>query len=264
MIVHEIHDLSNDFITEILKSEFSKITDDKIIKNYHPDYSDEHSNIFYVLKHGRYKKDQGKYYVVEDQGQYVCSAGWNEYTEDTSIAFALTRMYIAPKYRGKYLVEKFILNKSLEETKKYKKIWLTVNEHNSTIYSWFVRAHEGKSTALFNNWPDTYKLFQPIGKKLIYNTDQYVMELRREINMTKDQKILLLVEGIKHISAGSADKIDLNSINGETLMSELKLDSLDIVELMMFYEDKLGQTIPDPKKEIKTVNDLLELLPENV
>lgn len=178
MIVHEIHDLSNGYVIELLKSGFSQIADGKIIKNYHPEYSSENSNIFFILGKGRYKKGQGKYYVVEDQGKYVCSAGWNEY--DSVTALALTRMYTAPEYRGNYFVEKFILTSSLVETEHYEKVWLTVNEYNRVIYSWFERAQQGRATALFNDWPDTYKLFYPIGKKIIYNTSQYVMELRRE------------------------------------------------------------------------------------
>lgn len=178
MIVHEIHDLSNDHVIDLMKTSFAEITDDKIIKNYHPEYSNENSNIFFVLNKGRYKKGRGKYYVVEDQGKYICSAGWNEY--DSSTALALTRMYTAPEYRGNYFVEKFILTNSLAETEHYENVWLTVNEYNKVIYSWFERAHQGRARSLFNDWPATYKLFYPIGKKTIYNTDQYVMELRRE------------------------------------------------------------------------------------
>jgi hypothetical protein len=178
MIVHEIHDLSFGYVIELLKAGLSQITNDKIIKNYHPEYSSENSNIFFILNKGRYAKGRGKYYVVEDQGKYVCSAGWNEY--DPTTALALTRMYTAPEYRGNYFVEKFILTRSLVETKHYEKIWLTVNEYNRAIYSWFERAQQGRATALFNDWPDTYKLFYPIGKKMIYNTSQYVMEMRKE------------------------------------------------------------------------------------
>ncbi len=179
MIVHEIHDLSNEYAVELLKSGFSAITDERLIKNYHPEYSKENSNIFFILEKGRYKQGQGKYYVIEDQGRYVCSAGWNQY-HDENIALALTRMYTAPEYRGNYFVEKYILGKSLKETQGYEKVWMTVNEYNKAIYSWFVRAHQGKTTALFNDWPETYRLFYPIGKKMIYNTSQYVMELKKE------------------------------------------------------------------------------------
>jgi acyl carrier protein len=76
--------------------------------------------------------------------------------------------------------------------------------------------------------------------------------------MSNEEKIKLLIEGLKEI----ADKeIGPEGLPGSTLLSELKLDSLDIVELLMFYEEKTGQVVPDPSKEMKTVDDLLMLLP---
>ena len=72
----------------------------------------------------------------------------------------------------------------------------------------------------------------------------------------------LLKKGILAISANG--KINVESITGDTSLSSLGLDSLDIVELLMYYEEKTGQTIPDPSRDTKTVDDLLKLLPENV
>jgi acyl carrier protein len=80
--------------------------------------------------------------------------------------------------------------------------------------------------------------------------------------MNNDKKMELLKEGLQAISADS--KVDLASVTGSTSLSSLGLDSLDIVELLMYYEDKTGKTIPDPSKDMKTVDDLLKLLPENV
>lgn len=180
MQIHEINDLSNARALSLLKDGLSKITDEQIIKNYHPDFAHISSNLFYILEHGRYGKGKGTYYVVEEQGEYVCSAGWNEYEIEPTIAFALTRMFVAPKYRGTYVVAKYILDKSLLATEKYEKVWLSVNEYNKTLYTWFVRANENKKTSLFNDWPDTYRNFKPIGQRIIYNTPQYVVELERK------------------------------------------------------------------------------------
>ncbi len=80
--------------------------------------------------------------------------------------------------------------------------------------------------------------------------------------MNNDKKMELLKEGLQAISADS--KVDLASVTGSTSLSSLGLDSLDIVELLMYYEEKTGKTIPDPSKDMKTVDDLLKLLPENV
>jgi acyl carrier protein len=260
--IHEIHDLTDPYVTALLKSGLSDIKDDNLAKNYHPNYMNEFSgNLFFILQNGRYRKGKGKYYVVENLGKYVCSAGWNEYEDDPSTAFALSRMYVATEYRGNYPVGNYILPRTLRETRKYQNIWLTVNEHNKVIYSWFERSFEKKATALFNDWPEIYRQFEPIGKKTIYTTTQYIMGLKKKA-MTTEEKIELLIEGIKSISHRSADStIDSVTINGDTLLSDLGLDSLDIVELQIFYEENTGHLLADPKKELLTINNLLEIIP---
>lgn len=261
MVVHEIHDLSDAYVLNLLQKGLSDVTDEKLKKNYNPEDSDYNGNLFFILKNGRYRKGYGKYYVVENQGQYVCSAGWNEYEDDPDTALALTRMYVSPEYRGKYFVEKFILKKTLVETRKYKKVWLTVNENNKTIYTWFLRAENKKATALFNDWPETYRLFKPIGVKTVYNTTQYVMELRRNFEMTAEEKMKILIEGIETITKSSSITSGQLTITEETLLETLNLDSLDLVELMMFYEEKTGISIPDPESRLTTVGELIKLLP---
>lgn len=175
-----MHDLSNPFTVGILEEGLAKITNETDINNYHPDYSDYSGNLFHILAKGRYQKGKGKYFLVEDHGEYICSAGWNEYEDDSEIAFALSRMYTAVSHRSNYYVAQFILPQCLEEVESYSKVWLAMNDHNSIMYKWFERTQAGKSSGLFNNWPDIYKGFRPIGKKQIYNTLQYVVELKRE------------------------------------------------------------------------------------
>jgi hypothetical protein len=179
MNVYRITDLSDAKVVAILQAGLSEVDDEQIIKNYHPDYAHRPENLFYILKEGRYKSGKGAYFVIEENGEYICSAGWNEYVHDT--ALALTRMYTASKYRMNYFIAKNILVKTLEETKHYKNVWLTVNEHNKSLYDWFVRKKENKRSALFNDWPEIYKNFKPIGKKNVYNIDQYVVELQRKL-----------------------------------------------------------------------------------
>ena len=94
MIIHEIHDLSDTYVTSLLENGLSKITDNQYITNYHPEYSHNAGNLFYILEHGRYVK--GKYYVLEEDGKFICSGGWNEYEPD--IALMLTRLYITQLY----------------------------------------------------------------------------------------------------------------------------------------------------------------------
>ena len=181
MQLHEIHDSSNQFVLNLLEVSFSKITDKNLLKNYHPNYKNDPANIFYILNdpNGRYQR--GCYYVLELDGDYVCSAGYNEYDLNQTIALALTRAYINPKYRTKYFMGEYILPKIIENTVQYEHLYITADSHNSAIYQWFVRANEGKRTAMFNQWPDIYRKFKPIGKKNIYYTEQYVAELDRTI-----------------------------------------------------------------------------------
>ena len=179
MQLHQIHDSSNEIVMKMLQTSLAGITDANLFTNYHPDNSRDPANIFYILNDsaGRYLK--GCYYVLEDNGEYVCSAGYNEYDLDHTVALALTRAYIMPKYRTKYFMAEHILPKIIENTTHYQHLYITANSYNSAIYQWFIRAQEGKRTAMFNDWPDIYRKFKPIGKKNIYYTEQYVIELDR-------------------------------------------------------------------------------------
>ena len=254
MIVHEIHDLTNNKVISMLAKGLEKITDENVLVNYHPDYYTHPGNLFYIINYGRYRKGFGKYYVIEEDNNYICSAGWNEYEHDSNIAFALTRMYIDPTYRGQYLVAQHILSKTLNETKDYAKIWLTVNKYNKRLYDWFVRADQNKRTALFNDWPKIYRNFKPIGEKTIYNTTQYVVELIRN-NMTDQEKLEFLTSAISTLF-----KKPLTSpLTPNNNLLEIGLDSLDIVELQMYYEEQYNvETSTDSR--VSTVQDLMNLM----
>lgn len=183
MKIHEIHDLTNKQIIDILKHGLSEVNHENIIKNYHPDYSTTPGNLFYILKEGRYKFGHGKYFVVtDDDDKYVCSVGWNEYDLNPNVALLLTRMYISPSYRAQYIIGKNILPQMIDEAKNHSKLWITANNHNRAIYTYFERASQNKRTVLFNDWPDIYKKFKPIGKHVVYYTEQWVAEYDTEYN----------------------------------------------------------------------------------
>ncbi len=56
-----------------------------------------------------------------------------------------------------------------------------------------------------------------------------------------------------------ADEVQMSS----TFVDDLGADSLDIVELIMAFEDKFGIEIPDEKAEkIKTVEDVVNYVEE--
>ena len=83
MIIHEIHDLSNEYVTSLLKTGLSEIVDDTYKKNYHYDNIDVPGNLFNTLVQGRYIN--GKYFVIEEDGIYVASSGYNYYENDTAL-----------------------------------------------------------------------------------------------------------------------------------------------------------------------------------
>ena len=173
MIIHSINDDSNIVVCDLLKREFSKITDDLVLLNYHPDYSNNPGNFFYVLKQGRYKK--GNYYILEENNEFICSAGWNEYGLNPDIALLLTRTYVNTKYRAQYYTGKYILPLLINESVKYQRRWITCNDYNKTIYNMFVRLSRAKTSAP-SQWPELYKRFKPIGQHEVYHVNQWVGE----------------------------------------------------------------------------------------
>ena len=179
MKLHLIHDSTDTHVVNLLETAFSKITDKNIIKNYHPDYRTDQANIFYILNDPNCRYHKGAYYVLEGDGDLVCSAGWNEYELMPDVALALTRAYVNPNHRAKYYMGEYILPKIIQNTTSYEHLYITADSHNSAIYQFFVRNDLGKRTAVFNDWPDIYKKFKPIGKQTIYYTDQYVAEYQR-------------------------------------------------------------------------------------
>lgn len=177
--IYEIHDLSDRTIFEILKSSITRemFSNDHVSRNYLYEHHDDPANLFYILESGRYKK--GSYFVVTDaDNNYIASAGWNHYTDDT--ALLLTRMLVAPDHRGSYVLAKTVLQKMIDQSSNYKNQWITFNHYNITLYKWFKRVEQGKTGALFNNWPKIYSRFVPVGQKEINHTLQYVVELRNK------------------------------------------------------------------------------------
>jgi acyl carrier protein len=73
--------------------------------------------------------------------------------------------------------------------------------------------------------------------------------------MNLDSKKSFLQKTIAEMQGG-----DVPNFTEDTLLSDLNLDSLDIVELQMAYEDEMNVTIDDPDTPILTVGDLLQLM----
>jgi hypothetical protein len=172
MIIHAITDLSKTATVDFLKAGLSKETAN--LENYHPDFADNPANLFYVLKEGRFIN--GNYFVMEEDGKYVGTAGWNPYGD---VALVLTRAFIPVAERRKYNMAQYLLPVIFEQTLDFKKLWITCNDYNFAIYQALTRLQDGKSAGLFSAWPPIYKKFVPVGKKIVNYTEQYVAEYIR-------------------------------------------------------------------------------------
>jgi acyl carrier protein len=74
--------------------------------------------------------------------------------------------------------------------------------------------------------------------------------------MTETEKMQFLITAIKELFNKTIPVLSIDDS-----FSKLGLDSLDTVELQMYYEDKNGVETKDSSKPIKTIGDLLELMP---
>lgn len=74
--------------------------------------------------------------------------------------------------------------------------------------------------------------------------------------MTEIEKLNFLKLCITKIKQINDISFDIN-----TSLNELELDSLDIVELQLMFEDETGVSTLDPTSPILTVKDLLSLVP---
>lgn len=74
----------------------------------------------------------------------------------------------------------------------------------------------------------------------------------------------MIFEKVRKLIAEQLD-VDVEEITLETVITEdLGADSLDVVDLVMTFEDEFGIEIPDDAVEtIKTVGDVVKFIEEN-
>lgn len=147
-------------------------SDEYFLRNYHPSYDSIPSNLFKLLKKGRYR--EGAYQIVVMEGRYVASAGWHHYENGI---IALSRAYIAEAYRGMPVLAECLLPGILSVSdEKMCPTWMTFNDSNRSIYEAFSRAMKNQSATVSFKWPEIFRKFRPIGKKEIFGYSQYVVE----------------------------------------------------------------------------------------
>ena len=57
-------------------------------------------------------------------------------------------------------------------------------------------------------------------------------------------------------------EIDVATIKPESTLEELGLDSLDTFDIIFEAEDKLGIKVPNDQVDVKTIQDMMNLLDE--
>jgi len=141
--------------------------------NYNPLYENLSQNLFKKIRSGIFKNSS--YIVLEDDNGYVGSSGWYEYDENTAIVFV--RTYLRKDMRQKHLLSKYFLPEFF--SLKYKKLWITVNEHNKALVNGFTRVGKSKGSSVGFSWNKEYAKFKPIGTKYINGLEQYIIEYEK-------------------------------------------------------------------------------------
>lgn len=71
------------------------------------------------------------------------------------------------------------------------------------------------------------------------------------------EKLNFIRTAIAELKNVPTDQLHINLTDN---LSIFNLDSLDIVELQMMYEDQTGQTTDNPTKPVNTVQDLIDVM----
>ena len=81
------------------------------------------------------------------------------------------------------------------------------------------------------------------------------------INFREDCMIL---DKVKEMLSNQLN-IDIDKINENSrIVEDLMADSLDMIEMLMAFEEEFGLSIPDDKaSELKTVGDIVKFIEEN-
>lgn len=73
--------------------------------------------------------------------------------------------------------------------------------------------------------------------------------------MTDQEKLNFIRSALQDLNM-KANAVDTNDV-----LADIGIDSLDAVELQMYYEEKTGVETADPKGPVVTVKDLMDLMP---
>lgn len=78
-----------------------------------------------------------------------------------------------------------------------------------------------------------------------------------ENTMTDQDKIIFIRSALRDLNINA----NADAFTASTVLADLDIDSLDAVELQMYYEEKTGVETADPTGPLVTVKDLMDLMP---
>lgn len=75
--------------------------------------------------------------------------------------------------------------------------------------------------------------------------------------MTDQEKIIFIQSALRDLNM----KASAETVSASSVLADIGVDSLDAVELQMYYEEKTGVETADPTGPVVTVKDLMDLMP---
>lgn len=75
--------------------------------------------------------------------------------------------------------------------------------------------------------------------------------------MTDQEKIIFIRSALQDLNIKSTAE----AFTASSVLADMGIDSLDAVELQMYYEEKTGVETADPTGPVITVKDLMDLMP---
>jgi GNAT superfamily N-acetyltransferase len=139
--------------------------------NYSLDWKCRPASLLNQLFAGKYHRPNDYIFLIENE-ELIAGAGFYRYTED--VALCMTRLFVLPEYKHQGRAAQLLAYQlDLMRSLGCKKAWITFNDYNKPLYDAFVQDRDGFRMKMF---PDLWREFTPIGKRVINNVEQYCCE----------------------------------------------------------------------------------------
>ena len=142
LVVKNLKDLTKNQILDfcIFASSFKE--DPAHVNMYHKNWEDHPETLPYLvfISH-RFAKGNGEFFVLLEDEKIIGISGIHISAFDKNVALGGVRTWLPKKYRGKFLVGRYLLPRQLAWAKQQhlKTIALTFNEYNKNLIPYFTR-----------------------------------------------------------------------------------------------------------------------------